>query len=243
MLKLDINNSKELKAWELFYRRCKEIGINGLTQKTFLEKIKELSRPSVFEFSYKQPREKIFIGKKIFIVDIRSNPYVKKWFRPNDLIELGEKQGFKYCKYEYLGNSSYKRHKEEKNPKKAKREYQTYLLTSPNAKEQFKELYEQLDRHNQKVISMCYCNVLYCPKCGSKDIEKITTIYNEKQYRCKRKKCGFVGEKSVFNHREECHRFWLVELLKKQKRVDLHKKRVIDSKLEIEETRIEVLKV
>ena len=65
---------------------------------------------------------------------------MKRFFRPNDLIALGEEHGFNYHKYEYLGNPFYKRHREEKIPKKAKREYQTYLLTSPNAKEQFKIL-------------------------------------------------------------------------------------------------------
>lgn len=228
---------------ELFHRRTKDIGINGLSQETFIEKIKERSRPCVFEFCYKQTKEKIFIGKKILVVDIRTNPNVKRWFRPNDLIALGEEHGFKYRKYEYLGNPFYKRHREERNPKKAKCEYQSYILRSPNAKAQFKELYEQLDRHHQIIFIMCYCNVLYCPKCGSKNIEEITTIYNEKQYCCKKKSCRFVGEKSAFNHKDECHRFWLIELLEKQKRVDLRKKRNIDSKLEIQETITEVLKV
>lgn len=209
MIQLDVSNNGELKAMELFHRRCKDIGINGLNHTAFLEKIKEMSRPCVFEFSYKQPREKIFIGKKILIADIRRNPFVKKDFRPDDLIELGEEQGFKYHKYEYLGNPFFKRHIKEKDPKNAKREYQAYILTSPDAKNQFQELFQQLN-HHQIVFIMCYCPV----------------------------------EKPKNKHDPgECHRFWLAELLKKQKRVSLKKNRIIASKTEIQETKTEVLEV
>ena len=210
MIQLDLNNNEELKAIELFHRRCKDIGINGLTHETFIEKIKELSRSSVFKFCYKQQIEKIFIGKRILVADIRSNPFIKRGFRPNELIELGEKHKFKYHKYESLGNPFYKRHREEKEPKKAKREYQAYILTSPNAKVQFKELYEQLDSHHQIVFIICYCPV-----------EKPKNKYDP----------------------GECHRFWLIELLEKQKRVDLRKKRLVNSDTEVQETRTEVLEV
>ena len=204
-----MNNKEEVKALTLFHRRCKTIGINGLTQETFVKYIKTISKPCVFEFYYKQPREKIFIGKRILVGDIRSNPFVKKDFKPNDLIELGKKKGFHYRKYEYLGNPFYKRHLKEKNPESAKREYQAYVLGNPNAQTQFKELFAELERH-QIVFLMCYCPV-----------------------------------KKPRNRHDpgECHRFWLSELLEKQKRVELNKIREINSKIGVHETKIEVLKI
>jgi len=186
-VELSLTN-KKMKAWCRFHKKVNSLGVNGLSQIDFIHKLNEMLKDSVFDFSFRQKKERIVPGETICVVDIRQNPYVKKGFRPKDLENMLEANEFEYTRYNHLGNPFYKKHREEKNPKKAKQEYQAYILTNERAKQDFESLFSQF-RFKKVFCIICYCNV-ETPKTKEE-----------------------IGE---------CHRFWLIELLKKKKRVMLN---------------------
>lgn len=186
-VELNLTN-KKMKAWFRFYKRIYDLGVNGISQLDFINKLNEILNQSPFDFSYKQEKEHIIPGKTVCVIDIRQNPYTKNGFRPKDLENMLEANGFEYIRYNHLGNPFYKRHLKERNPKKAKREYQTYVLTNEKARKDFNRLFSQF-RFQKLFCLICYCKV-----------EKPKTKHD-------------IGE---------CHRFWLIELLKKKKRVMLN---------------------
>lgn len=179
--------NKKMKAWCKFHKRIKGLGINGLSQIEFIDKLNEMLKEAPFEFSFRQKKEIIIPGEKVCVIDIRQNPYVKNGFRPNDLRNMLEANEFEYIQYNHLGNPFYKRHRKENNPKKAKREYQAYVLTNEKARKDFENLFSQF-RFKKLFCLICYCNV----------------------------------ETPKANEIGKCHRFWLIELLKKKKRVMLN---------------------
>ncbi len=158
-----LNNftNTQLKEWCKFYRRLRSLGINGLKQESFVNKLKEMLIPRYFEFGYKQKPEKVLIADKIIIADVRQNPYVKPDFRPNDLEKLAAENNWEYRKYKHLGEPFYKKHLEQKDIKSAAREIVNYLNTDKNAIKDFNQLYSQFNLPNIVCI-ICYCNKGFC---------------------------------------------------------------------------------
>jgi len=182
MLSITINH-ENLKELCCFHKRIHDLGINGITQESFITQLEQFLETSYISFGYKQEKEKISIAEKIVVADVRQNPYIKRGFRPNDLTEILEANEMGYIRYNHLGNPKYQQDIKEKNFKPAKRRYQAYILTNENAKSDFEALYHQLHL-NQMICLICYCQT------------------------------------------EECHRKWLIEVLKIKKRVELKKKRL-----------------
>ena len=176
---------EELKKWIVYHKRRKEVGVNGLTQESFLVKLCEFLEEKTFQFCYKQTTETMVIGTKIHIADIRQNPNVKRDFRKNDLMKFAKDHQFTYKHYSELGNPFYKRHLREQDPSKAKKEYQTVILKNDNAQKDFQDLLREF-RYKQLIVIICYCKTA------------------------------------------PCHRFWLIELLDKMKRIEISKEQKLD---------------
>ncbi len=154
-------NRQKLKRLVRFNRRLETLGVNGLKQVDFVNKLTEMLNNAHCKYSYGQEQESITFANTVLVADIRKNPYVKNQFRPKDLEQMLKANEMEYNRYKYLGNPFYKKHLKEKNFEKAKIEYLNYLKTNENAKKDFRSLYTQF-RFKKIICLICYCQTDEC---------------------------------------------------------------------------------
>ena len=162
--KLEVNNeiqdhqlkSSELKDLCRFVKRLKCEYVNSRTLEEFIKVLKSKLEPRYFKFSFNNESSKTIIGDKIFVADVRQNPYVKKGFRPDELKESLGSNDIEYTRYKYLGNPFYKRHLKEKDFRIAKREYLDYVKSNQKASKDFEDLFNNF-RFRKIICLICYC--------------------------------------------------------------------------------------
>lgn len=154
-------NIKKIKRLVRFTRRLKTLGVNGLKQVDFINKLTEMLKNGEYKYSYRQEQESITVANTVLVADIRQNPNVKNMFRPKDLKQMLEANDMEYIRFNYLGNPFYKKHLKEKNFEKAKLEYIDYLKTNEDAKKDFRALYTQF-RFKKIICLICYCQTSEC---------------------------------------------------------------------------------
>ena len=154
-------NGRKIKRLVRFTRRLETLGVNGLNQVDFINKLTEILKNGEYKYSYRQEQESITVANTVLVADVRQNPNVKNMLRPKDLKQMLEANDMEYVRFNYLGNPFYKKHLKERNFEKAKIEYLNYLKTNENAKKNFRASYTQF-RFKKIICLICYCQTNEC---------------------------------------------------------------------------------